>query len=216
MPVGQRDEHRVGEGHGELIGERAAPQPAGQAHPVHRGRGHARAAAGPPGAAVRAGAAVDLERDDHAVAGLDRAHALADREDLGYAFVAEVQRQRELRARRARSRSRGRRSSRRSDARSPRPAPAARATARRASAGVAPGATCSAAHPRSGAPDALAGAVADRRPEPAQPLRAVALEQHRHRRRGIRREEARVVAQPAARAGAGRAAHRTNTIRLST
>ena len=97
MPSGERHEHRVGVGHGELIGERAAPVAGEQAHAVHRDRRDALCSCRCARPAGRTDAAADLKRDDHAIARLDRGDPLADGENLGDAFVSEVQRQRELR-----------------------------------------------------------------------------------------------------------------------
>ena len=94
---GERDEHGVGVGDRELVGEGPAPVPTGETEAVHRYRGNARAVAGVPRQARGACSAVDLKRHDDTVADAHRGDLLADGEHLGDAFVSEVQWQRELR-----------------------------------------------------------------------------------------------------------------------
>ena len=94
---GQPDQHRVGERDGQPFAEHAAPVPAGDTEAVHRDRGDGPAVAGQAGVARGAGPAADLERHDDAVARPHRGHLDAERDDLGHALVAELQRQRERR-----------------------------------------------------------------------------------------------------------------------
>jgi hypothetical protein len=65
---------------------------AADAEPVHGHRGDGGAVAGVSGSARRASAAADLKRNDYPVSGAYPHHVLAYREDLGDAFVAEVER----------------------------------------------------------------------------------------------------------------------------
>src|ERR1035441_5904686 len=166
----------------------------GETHPIHGGRGHARAAAGASRPARRTRPAVDLEWDEHTVTRLDRAHLLADREYLSDAFVSEMQRQHELcRAKRDRAvqiacgagdrvHNRSIRTGWRGSRHIPPAQPRARGRLQRS-------------HTRTSRLAPLTDTVANRGSQPAQALLAVALQQHRHGRRGVRCEKAGVMAQ---------------------
>ena len=207
--VRQWDEHRVGVWYGQLIGERPAPVTGAKAHAIHGDRRDSGATGGAPGTARRTNAAVDLKRDDHTIPGLDRAHQLADAENLGDAFVPEVQWQRELRGpehERAVEVTRGGgdrmhdRAIRTGLGRSRNIAPA------QASAGSGDQRT----HPGAGAADSLTGAVTGGRGQPAQPLMVGAFQDDGRRRGGAWGEESRVVAHPPTRATSP--GHMTSTI----
>ena len=197
--IRQGNEHRLGVGNGELIGEGAAEVPGGEAHAVGGERRHGQAAAGAPRAAGDAGAAVDLEGDDHAIARSHGGDALADGDHLGDAFVPEVQRQGELggaQHERAVDVAGGG-----GDRVHHRPVGTRRARGRRlAPAQPRAGRGGEDAHPRPRRAPALGDAVADGGGQPPQALGAVAFEQQRHRGGGGGREEAGVVAQRPARA----------------
>jgi hypothetical protein len=84
-----RHEHRVGERDSDEVRQEAAPVAAERAEAVHRKTRDRLAVGGEPPAAAVAAPARDLERDADRVAGHDRAHLVADRDDLGDALVPD-------------------------------------------------------------------------------------------------------------------------------
>src|SRR6516165_1586248 len=91
-PWRKRDEHPVGVGDGEFVGDRAAPVTTGDAEAVHRERRNRLAVTSATGTAGCASSARDLKGHNHALSGPTLRDLAADREHLGDALVPEVQR----------------------------------------------------------------------------------------------------------------------------
>jgi hypothetical protein len=174
-PLRKGDEHPVGVGHGEFVGDRATPVTASDTEAVHRDRRNRLAVTGATGTARGARAARDLKRHDDALAWPTRRDLAADREHLGDTLVPELQRCEEGGAAEAHRTVEiaGRHGKRPDDG-------TERARRGRCRDAVPPQPAArhehESAHPRARRAHALSGCVRERRAEPADALLGFALE----------------------------------------
>jgi hypothetical protein len=174
-PVRKWDEHRVGVGDGEFVGDRAAPMTARDTEAVHRDGWNRLAVTGATGTAGRARAARDLKRHDDALARPTLRDLAADGEHLGDALVPEVQRCHEGGGAEAH------RSVEIAGRDGKRPYDGAERAGRGRCRDAAPPQPAArdkreSAHPRARGTHALSGCVRERRTEPADALLGLALE----------------------------------------
>ena len=174
-PLAKWDEHPVGVGDGEFVGDRAAPVTARDTEAVHRDGWNRLAVTGATGTAGRARATRDLKRHDNALAWPTLRDIAADGEHLSDALVPEVQRCEERGGAEAHGAVEiaGRDGKRPDDG-----AERAGQGRRRDAAPPQPAARHEreSAHPRARRAHALSGCVRERRAEPADALLGLALE----------------------------------------